>query len=137
MDVVVSVPPYPAIDNPVAAADARRHRAEKLHGSGTVYESKAASTPGTAQGGSGSSNPPPTGRFGNGEQEQRWRRCEELGRGAHGIVYRALLLDTNESIAVKQIQTSGMGASELQVKPAGKLAFLELALSASMCAYDS
>ncbi|CAM9439630.1 unnamed protein product, partial [Hapterophycus canaliculatus] len=52
--------------------------------------------------------------FGYGQQ-QSWRRCEELGRGAHGTVYRALVLETGESIAVKQILTAGMSRSELQV----------------------
>lgn len=45
---------------------------------------------------------------------REWRKCEELGRGAHGTVYRAELLDTGESIAVKQILTSVVGKSDVQ-----------------------
>ena len=45
----------------------------------------------------------------------KWTRCEVLGRGAHGVVYRGVAEDTLESIAVKQIQTSAMGKSQLQV----------------------
>lgn len=45
----------------------------------------------------------------------KWTRCEVLGRGAHGVVYRGVTEDTLESIAVKQIQTSAMGKSQLQV----------------------
>ena len=130
MDELVSFPQCPAIDNPAAAADARRHRAARLHGGNGEGTGENASTTGTAAGVvssptagtaagvvSSSSGNPPIGRFGYGEQEMRWRRCEEVGRGAHGTVYRALLLDTNESIAVKQIHTGGMKKSELQVNP--------------------
>lgn len=53
------------------------------------------------------------GSFGYG---QRWVKCEELGRGAHGTVYRALVLGTSDSIAVKQILTTRMQRSELQVR---------------------
>lgn len=52
------------------------------------------------------------GSFGCG---QRWVKCEELGRGAHGTVFRALVLGTSDSIAVKQILTTRMQRSELQV----------------------
>lgn len=45
----------------------------------------------------------------------KWTRCEVLGRGAHGVVYRGITEDTLESIAIKQIQTSAMGRSQLQV----------------------
>lgn len=45
----------------------------------------------------------------------KWTRREVLGRGAHGVVYRGVTEDTLESIAVKQIQTSAMGRSQLQV----------------------
>lgn len=47
---------------------------------------------------------------------QRWKKCEELGRGAHGTVYRAVRLDTGESIAVKQILTSVVSGSDLQAR---------------------
>lgn len=44
-----------------------------------------------------------------------WTKCELLGRGAHGKVYRGVVGTTGESIAVKQIQINGMGRSELHV----------------------
>lgn len=44
-----------------------------------------------------------------------WTKCEMLGRGAHGVVYRGVAAGSGESIAVKQIQLHGMGGSELQV----------------------
>lgn len=44
-----------------------------------------------------------------------WRKCELLGRGAHGVVYRGVLAATGESVAVKQTHTKGISRSELQV----------------------
>lgn len=44
-----------------------------------------------------------------------WTKCELLGRGAHGKVYRGVVGTMGESIAVKQIQINGMGRSELHV----------------------
>lgn len=112
MHVRVPSPHYYPSDNPAAAADIQmmlpvqqRQQQHQRHG---ARDSEAA-----GGGGSGS------GGFGFGQQQQqhlqRWAKCEELGRGAHGTVYRAILLDTNESIAVKQIIKSGMRRSELQV----------------------
>lgn len=119
----VRVPPphyyYPS-DNPAAAADIQvmmlpaqqpqHHHHQQRHGA--MCESKG-SGGGGGDGGGGSG-------FGQQQQQQqhlqRWAKCEELGRGAHGTVYRAILLDTGESIAVKQIHTSGMRRSELQVR---------------------
>ena len=46
----------------------------------------------------------------------KWTRCEVLGRGAHGVVYRGVVEETLESIAVKQVQMNGTGRSQLQVK---------------------
>ena len=43
-----------------------------------------------------------------------WTKCEELGRGAHGIVYRGVVADTGENIAVKQFQRSGAGSADLK-----------------------
>lgn len=43
-----------------------------------------------------------------------WRKCELLGRGAHGVVYRGVLAATGESVAVKQISTNRI-RSELRV----------------------
>ncbi|CAB1101595.1 unnamed protein product [Ectocarpus sp. CCAP 1310/34] len=62
--------------------------------------------------GGGSGGDGEVGSFGYG---QRWVKCEELGRGAHGTVYRALVLGTSDSIAVKQILMTRMQKSELQV----------------------
>lgn len=55
----------------------------------------------------------PRPRIENGVGE--WTKHEVLGRGAHGVVYRGVVVDTHESIAVKQIRTNGLGKSELQV----------------------
>ena len=44
-----------------------------------------------------------------------WDKCEVLGRGAYGVVWRGELHSTRESIAVKQINTDGMGETELMV----------------------
>ncbi|CAM9203576.1 unnamed protein product [Ascophyllum nodosum] len=44
----------------------------------------------------------------------KWTRCEVLGRGAHGVVYRGVVEETLESIAVKQVQMNGTGRSQLQ-----------------------
>lgn len=54
------------------------------------------------------------GSYENGVGE--WTKCEELGRGAHGIVYRGVVADTGENIAVKQFQRSGAGSADLKVK---------------------
>lgn len=53
------------------------------------------------------------GSYENGVGE--WTKCEELGRGAHGIVYRGVVADTGENIAVKQFQRSGAGSADLKV----------------------
>lgn len=62
------------------------------------------------------------GRTGEGGSDQfdcnivgEWRRCELVGRGAYGVVYRGELVATGQSIAVKQIQTTGTQKSKLQV----------------------
>ncbi|CAN0022736.1 unnamed protein product, partial [Discosporangium mesarthrocarpum] len=44
-----------------------------------------------------------------------WEKREVLGRGAHGVVFRGVLTSTGENIAVKQIDTCGMGADDLKV----------------------
>lgn len=44
-----------------------------------------------------------------------WHRREVLGRGAHGVVHRGVVVRTGQSIAVKQIHTGGMRQAELQV----------------------
>ena len=53
------------------------------------------------------------GSYENGVGE--WTKCEELGRGAHGIVYRGVVADSGENIAVKQFQRSGAGSADLKV----------------------
>lgn len=52
------------------------------------------------------------GSYENGVGE--WSKCEELGRGAHGIVYRGVVAETGENIAVKQFQSSGAGSADLK-----------------------
>lgn len=44
-----------------------------------------------------------------------WYRKEVLGRGAHGVVHRGIVVRTGRSIAVKQIRAGGMRQAELQV----------------------
>lgn len=111
------VPPSAPSDNQAAAVtavDVRRVRRQGV-GEAAMRESRAAGVASVAP----APVPAPLAESGVGfgyGQQQSWRRCEELGRGAHGTVYRALVLETGESIAVKQILTSGMSRSELQVR---------------------
>lgn len=110
MHVRAPSPHYYPSDNPAAAADIQMMLPVQQQQRQGVRDSEA-----SGGGGGGGSN------FGFDLQQQqqhlqRWAKCEELGRGAHGTVYRAILLDTNESIAVKQIVKSGMRRSELQVR---------------------
>lgn len=44
-----------------------------------------------------------------------WSQGEVLGRGAHGVVRKGVVVQTGQIIAVKQIYTIGMRHAELKV----------------------
>lgn len=44
-----------------------------------------------------------------------WSQGEVLGRGAHGVVRKGVVIRTGQIIAVKQIHTIGIGHAELKV----------------------
>lgn len=115
------VPPSLSSEHQAAAAGASRVRRQE-RGDGAMRETRAAGEASAAPALMPAALAESSVGFGYGQQ-QRWRRCEELGRGAHGTVYRALVLETGENIAVKQILTTGMSRSELQVRQGRSVSF--------------